>query len=240
MPPCNSGIFTSSSGCIKHTMYMNRIWRAKWNSSLHDLASSHTKKVCTGNSTIHVGTFDVDAGRHRHGVDRFVVWRLLEQDTYNVPGQMQHTSSFLGPHYFGVRALTLSRQRSESVGGGQKVAEENDGSRLQLFSKVQTLISPFSLPPQVPERIYDSTRELLSHPLDSSRYHDNVCHLTLFSVIWQSPSSSCFSLPFPLVTSLQEEPKICHPDICQLILLNVIWQFPLHFRFLSLLLSGLR
>lgn len=151
---------------------------------------------------------DVDAGRHRHGVGRFVVWCLLEQDTYNVPGQKQHTSSFLGPHYFGVRALTLSRQRSELVGCGQKLAEENDGSCPQLFSKVQTLISPFSLPPQIPERIHDSTHELLSHPLDSSCYHDDVRHLTLFSVTWQSPSSFCFSLLFPLVTSLQEEPKI--------------------------------
>ena len=150
---------------------------------------------------------DVDAGRHRHGVGRFAVWRLLEQDAYNVPGKMQHTSSFLGPRYFGIRALTLSRQRSELVGCGKKLVEENDGSCLQLFSKVQILISPFSMPPQVPERIYDTTHELLSHPLDSSCYHDDVCHLTLFSVIWHSPSSFCFFPVFPLVSRLQE-PKI--------------------------------
>ena len=48
MPPCNPGVFTSSSGCIKHAMYMNRFWRAKWNSSVHDLASQHTERCVRG------------------------------------------------------------------------------------------------------------------------------------------------------------------------------------------------
>ena len=160
--------------------------------------------MCTGNSTIHAGTLtwmQEDTDMEWAGLWFGVFWSKTHT---TCQAKTQHTSSFLGPRYFGIRALTLSRQRSELVGCGQKLAEENDGFCLQLFSKVQILISPFSMPPQVPERIYDTTHELLSHPLDSSCYHDDVCHLTLFGVIWHSPSSFCFFPVFPLVSRLQE------------------------------------
>ena len=93
-------------------------------------------------NTIHSGTLTWMWGKHGHGVDRLMVWRLLLGQTHTT----RWTKRNILHHYVGARSLTLSRCRSESVGCGQNLVAEKKRSGLELISKVQTLPLSHLLP----------------------------------------------------------------------------------------------